>query len=179
MTFREWLDIRAYDINDGDTIDIFSQLFACLDNTGAAYLNASDISITDDGELVYSVSDSFDDTYRPVKPAGDASDAVFAAGIMLYHKVSGELPDMDNAGLLLLGAQSDDSISLCSYPASSADALISDMTRICVQKRPSFRQALDALASLNTSKARILFREEQTGIILCEREIPITDGYTE
>ncbi len=177
MTLKEWLGIRAYDINEGDTADIFAQYLAYLDKSGAVYTDPSDIAI-EDGELVFTKSAGFDEIYRPVKADGTPSDAVFAAGMMLCHKLSGELPDLANSALLLLGAQGDESISLCSCPSSSADELIRSMTRILPEKRLTALQALDTLAHSCRSKARIDYTEKQTGTVLFSEEISLDDAYT-
>ncbi|MBQ5317185.1 MAG: Hsp70 family protein [Oscillospiraceae bacterium] len=176
MTLKEWLGIRAFDINEGDTADVFAQLLAYLDKSGAVFADPADISI-DDGELVFRRSYGFDENYRPIKAEDAPCDAVFAAGIMLYHKLSGELPDMANTALLLLGARSDNSVSLCSCPSTSADGIIKAMTRILPENRISAYQALDMLAQYR-SKARIDYTEEETGTVLFSEEIPLDSAVT-
>ncbi|MBQ7989892.1 MAG: Hsp70 family protein [Oscillospiraceae bacterium] len=164
MTLREWLDIRS-DAND-EVIDIFAQM--CM---AEGIIHPDDFSVTD-GELVRNFrSDGYDEVYRPFD-----DDNAFVLGMMLFHKLTGDVPDIASAELLMLAAETDRDISLCECRSSLGDT-VKGLTRIARDNRLTAEAALGMIADRYPSKAAVLYTDRNKTVMYRD-EVPLTGAVT-
>ena len=118
----------------------------------------------------------FSPLYQPVRIAQDDSDNVFVISLLLYRMLTGQMPDLRLAQVLLVRASGENSVPFLNVPSSSLNPLLARMSDMNPDTRISRRDALDWLAEQFCGSAVIHIVEQETMTELERIELPLNSG---
>jgi|GEM_PF-3176993 len=176
QTLTQWMNERH---SDAAIVDVLAQLLACIHTGETGAVLHPDAVLLDDADMPQvslTAADAYTASYSPVTETNAQSDHVFVLGLLLYTMVTGAVPNLSRAGVLLLKARGDVSVPLLDAPSSSFDALVKGMTELNAAKRMSAEQALDWLAAQWKSSVFVSVTEAGTLAELERMELPMTSG---